>query len=1077
MSTKSSAASSGMGVGLADVCIRRPVFATMLNVLLVVVGWFAYRQLGVDQLPNVELPIITVTTTLRGASPEEVETSVTRPLEEIINTVQGIEELSSSSREGISQITAQFFWEHNRDIAAQDVRDKVNTILSRLPTGTEPPIVDKFEVDATPVLTIAVSAPRDLKEITYLADKRLKQNLETVPDVGAITLVGARVRAVQIELDPDRLRAQGLTVEDVRQALAAQNVEVPGGRVDQGQRELVLRTLGRMETVGEFERLIVASPGGQPIYLGQIARVVDGIEEPRSLARFNGTNAVTLFVRKQSGSNSVKLIDAVKERLRQLQAVLPPDFQMAVIRDQSRFVRRNLNEISFHLVLGMVLVALTVFAFMHDWRSTVIAGIAIPASIVATFALMRVMNFSLNNSTMLALTFAVGVVIDDAIVVLENIHRVMEERGLSALEAALVGTREIALAVLATTASLVVIFLPLAFMKGRTGMFFSSYGMTVAFAILVSLFISFTLTPMMASRFLRLAGSEAEREKRAHGGRLMQWLGRHYGAILAWSLRRRWWVVVVCGLCVGAVWPMFHASRFAFMPIDDSSEFEVALIFPEGTSLVRTAQLAGDVEAALRTVRLGEPAEPMITDVLLTIGQTSGRLGKGEGDVTQASLYCRLPELGGRWAQWRGRSRRWTQIEAMAEARRALAQFPDLRSSVQTISPLGGGGGRNSELSFNLVGPDLARLAEYSGRIVETLRANPGFADVDTTLSDRKPELQVRIDREKASQFGLRIEEIAAALRTLVGGQIVGNYKEGDDQYDVWLRAAVPARSTAEQLEQVFVRTRPTTPGQRAELVPLGNFVRFEEARGPNQIDRFQRQRRVTITSNLGTYALGDAIAEVQRVVAAMNLPPEYSGAFVGRARQLQDTLRNFSIAFLIAVVFMYMVLAAQFEHFVHPISILLAVPLALPFALGWMIALDEPLNIYAIFGLFMLVGIVKKNGIMQVDYTNVLRARGVPRDQAILEANRVRLRPILMTTMLLVVSMIPIALGVGPGASGRASMAKVIIGGQMLCLLLTLLVTPVTYAIFDDWGRWLGGRRRGASREASEGASLIPAK
>ncbi len=1051
---------SDVGVGLADVCIRRPVFATMLNLLLVVVGWFAFHELGVDQLPNVELPIVTVTTTLRGASPEEIETSVTKPIEEIINTVPGIDELSSSSREGFCMVTANFFMDRDRDQAAQDVRDKVNTILSRLPAGTETPIVDKFEVDAVPVLTLAISAPRDLKEITFFVDKLIKQNLETVPDVGAITLVGGRLRAVQVSIEPERLRAYNLTVEDVRRALESQNLEVPGGRVEQAGRELVLRTLGRMRTVPEFERLIVASVGGQQVHLSQVARVTDGIEEPRTLVRLNGTNSITLVVRKQSGSNSVKLIDALKERLEQLRPTLPSDCQVLVIRDQSRFIRRNLDEVTFHLFLGMALVGLTVFFFLHDWRGTLIASVAIPVSLIATCALMKAMGYTLNNSTMLALMFSVGVVIDDAIVVLENIHRTMEEQGLSAVEAARRGTREIALAVLATTLSLVVIFVPLGMMRGRTGMFFASFGWTVAFAILVSLFVSFTLTPMLAARFLRHSTNEKERELKAHGGRLMRWLADHYEAILRWSLSHRWVVMSLCGLCVASLWWLYPMTKFTFVAQDDTSEFEVGLTFPEGTSLARSAQLAAEVEADIKGIHLD--GESAVLDTLVTIGTTSGRLGKGEGDVTLGTLYCRLPELGGRLDQLERHSRRWGQPEAMSAARRLLARYPDIRSSVQAINAMGGGGpGRGGEIAFNLIGPDLSKLTEYSDHLVELLRADPGLTDVDTTLSNRKPELQVHIDREKASQFGLRVEEIATTLRVLVGGLIVGAYKENDDQYDVWLRARAADRGTVESLQQYTVRSRASTNTDRIPLVPLGNFVRLEEARGPNQIDRFQRQRRVTMVANLGTYSMGEAVKAVEQAVTRLDLPPEYQVVMVGRAKQFQETMRNFALAFLVAVLFMYMVLAAQFEHFIYPISILLAVPLALPFALGWMVFLNEQLNIFAIFGLFMLAGVVKKNGIMQVDYTNVLRRRGIARETAILQANRVRLRPILMTTMLLVVSMIPVALGVGPGAGGRASMAKVIIGGQALCLLLTLLVTPVSYAIFDDWGQWLQRRFR----------------
>ncbi len=1053
---------SSPGLGLADLCIRRPVFATMLNVLLLIVGWASFRELGVDQIPNVELPIITVTTTLRGASPEEVETSVTKPIEEIINTVEGLDELSSSSREGVAYVTATFLLSRNRDLAAQDVRDKVNSILARLPPSVDPPIVDKFEVDAVPVLTVAVSGSRDLRELTYLADKQLKQNLETVPEVGAISLIGARARAIQVAVDVDRLRAFNLTVEDVRAALAAQNIEVPGGRVEQGTRELVLRTLGRLESVAEFDRLIVSNSGGQPILLGQLATVTDGVEEPRTLARLDGENAVTLVIRKQSGSNSVKLIAALKDRLEQLRATLPPDVRLDIVRDQSRFILRNLEEVSFHLVLGMVLVALTVFFFLHDWRGTLIASVAIPVSIVATFTLMKWMGFTLNNSTMLGLTFAVGVVIDDAIVVLENIHRVMEERSCSAFEAALAGTREIALAVVATTLSLVVIFIPLAFMKGRTGLFFSSYGWTVAFAILVSLFVSFTLTPMLASRFLRHTADPVLREKKAHGGPLMRWSADLYLAVLRWSLRHRWVVMTVCGLCVASLWWLVPASRFTFFPLDDSSEFEVVLQTPEGTSLARGAALCAEIETELKAIRVGA-GEQAVTATLVTLGPTSGRIGKGEGDVTFGSIYCRLPELGSRTEQTLGKSRRWSQDEVMKAARRILARYPDIRSGVQRIGALGSGG-RGGDLSFNLLGPDLARLGEYSERILAVLRTNDGLADVDTTLSNRKPELQVHIDREKASQFGLRVEDIAGALRMLVGGQIVGSYKEADDQYDVWLRAGQADRATVEAIDQVMLRRSPATPGGRGELVQLSNFVRLEESRGPNQIDRFQRQRRVTIQANLGPdYSLGEGRKAAEQAVKSLDLPPGYSVVFVGRAKQMDETLQNFLYAFIVAVVFMYMILAAQFEHFIYPVSIMLAVPLALPFALGWMLFLGEQLNFFAIFGLFMLVGIVKKNGILQVDYTNTLRAGGMACEEAILLANKVRLRPILMTTMLLVVSMVPIALGQGPGAGGRASMAKVIIGGQMLCLLLTLLVTPVSYSIFDDWGRGVFWRKRPA--------------
>ncbi|HWH68952.1 MAG TPA: efflux RND transporter permease subunit, partial [Candidatus Sulfotelmatobacter sp.] len=778
---------------------------------------------------------------------------------------------------------------------------------------------------------------------------------------------------------------------------------------------------------------------------------------------------------KQSGSNTVKLIGSVKQRLEELKAILPPDFKLTIIRDQSIFINRSLDEISFHLVLGAVLVALTVVFFLHDWRGTVIASVAIPASLIATFTLMRAMGYTLNNFTMLGMVFAVGIVIDDAIVVLENIHRTMEEKGWSGLRAASYATREIALAVMATTLSLVVIFLPLAFMQGRIGRFFSSYGVTVAFAIMVSLFISFTLTPMLASRFLRHTEDERLRDKKAHGGPLMGWLSGHYIGVLRWCLHHRWVVVLSVLGCMASLVLLMKLTTFNFMPQDDSSEFEIAFQTPEGSTLQRTAEIAAQIEQRVKAIRMD--GQPAVTDTLITIGETSGRVGKGEGDVTRGTIYCRLPELGGRLSTLLGHSRRWSQFQAMGQARRILADFPDLRAGVQLTSGIGGGG-RNADIQFNLVGPDLDKLSQYSDRIITRLRERKGIVDLDTTLSNRKPELQAHIDRAKASQFGLRVNDIATTLRTLVGGDIVGTYKEADDQYDVWLRANPAGRNTQEALEQIMLRAGGVAANE-SSMVQLANFLSFEEARGPNQIDRYQRQRKVTVIGNLVDYPLSEAMTDVRQVITELNLPADYQVIFTGRAKTMQETFQNFFIAFGLAMVFMYMILAAQFEHFVQPIAIMLAVPLSLPFALLTMILLGEPLNIYGIFGLFMLFGIVKKNGILQIDYTNTLRARGMDRESAILQANRVRLRPILMTTMMLVVSMIPIALGTGPGSGGRASMAKVIIGGQMLCLLLTLLVTPISYSLFDDLGKKFFSFRRPPSprpepaREA-EPASLV---
>ncbi len=1037
---------------LADLCIRRPVFATVINLFLLVVGVISFRELGVDQFPNVDLPIVTVSAQLPGTSPEEMETTVTKPLEEVLNTIEGLDELSSNTSEGSCRITAQFLYSRTKDAAAQDVRDKVNQLLPRLPKGIESPVIGKFDSDGSPIMQVCISGPRSMKELSYIALRQIKERLETVQNIGAVNLVGARRRAVQVAVDVDRLRASGLTMADLRATLAAQNVEVPGGRVDQSERELTLRTLGRLERVEEFAELNVASRGAVAIKLGDVARVTDGIEEPRSLTRLNGVNTVSLVVLKQSGTNTVEVIRGVKDRLALLAEDLPKDLNIEVVRDQSRFIERSLDEVSFHLLLGAVLVALTVFFFLHDWRGTLIATLAIPVSIIATFTLLRMMGYTLNNFTMLGLVFAVGIVVDDAIVVIENIHRTLEEKGLEPKDAAMVATREIALAVLATTLSLVVIFLPIPFMEGRTGRFFASYGVTVTFAILVSMFVSFTLTPMLCSRMLRHTEDPKLRLKRAEGDRLMRGITSWYDRLLGWSLRHRWVVILVAIGVTCTIPVLIKRVGFAFIPQDDSSEFEVTLQTPEGTSLERTTTIVDAMEAGLKAIKIN--GAQAVEDTLVTIGDTSGRAARGEGNVTKVSIYCRLPELGGMLDTWRGKTRQWSQLDAMAEARKVVKAYPDFRTSVQSLTRVGGSGSRNAELEIGLTGPDLPTLITLAEKFAGTLSTDGRFMDVDVSLSNRKPELQARIDREKASQFGVSVQEVAATLRTAVGGEIVSAWKEADEQYDVWLRAEQADRSSQETIEKTAIRTK-------TGLLPLANFVRFTEARGPAEIERFQRTRKVTVLANLNGLALSDGVSRARELAASAELPPGYNIVFTGRARSLDETLINFLKALLLAFLFMYLILAAQFEHFIYPVSILLATPLSLPFALLSMILLGQPLDIYAIFGVFMLFGVVKKNGILQIDYTNVLRARGLERDAAIRQANRVRLRPILMTTLLLVASMIPIALGTGPGSAGRASMAKVIIGGQMMCLLLSLLVTPVTYALFDDLGRILTRRKK----------------
>jgi hydrophobic/amphiphilic exporter-1 (mainly G- bacteria), HAE1 family len=1030
-----------------EVCIRQPVFTAMLVSMPVVLGLASYARLGVELFPNVDVPVVTITTTLRGASVEEMETSVTKVIEEAVNTVSGIDELRSTTKEGLSQVIVAFVLEKNGNVAAQEVDAKVRTVLGQLPVGTDSPIIDKVAVDAAPVMTIAVSGRRDPREVTEIAKKKIKEDLETLNGVGSVVLVGGRQRAVHIVLDTDKLlKYENLTVEDVRQALLRENREDPGGRVDRQQSELVLRTLGRVERPEDFARLIVGNRNGQPVRVEDVGRVEDSFEEPRGLSRLwvrcasdddaPGANAVSLIIQKQSGSNTVAVVDAVKARLAKILPTLPADVRAEVIRDQSRFINNSMEEVKTHLALAAVLVSVSILLFLRDWRTTLIATLSIPTSLVGTFACMYAMGFSINNFTMIGLILAVGIVVDDAVVVHENIFRHMEEYGRGAAEAAASATGEIALAVVATTLSLVVVFAPIAFMGGQVGRFLSCFGYVVGFSVLMSMFVSFTMTPMLCGRFLRL--EQGTSSKAGFVWRGLEW---SYVGMLGWSLRHRA-VVVVAALAVLFSTPVLFATVGKdFVPKDDQSEFEVAVTLPAGYSLERADKLFVEVEQRLRRLR-------GVTHTYSIIGDTTGRVAKAQGDVTRGTLYCRMVEL---------RQRKYSQFDVMRDARAVMADYPDLRSGVQEVAAISTEGFKQVDIDLNLNGPDMTRLQTYSEEIAAWMRKRGGYADVDTSLSLRKPELRIRPDRERLSDLGVSLQSVSATANVLVGGEPVSKYKERDEQYDVWLRAEHSCRDDAEAIGRIGVPSSKVPGG----VVRLESLVRLETALGPNAIDRFKRQRQVVISANLQGKDLSGAVEELRGHLKEMNLPPEYGYEFLGNAKLMAESNSNFALGFLLAFIFMYMILAAQFESLVHPISILTALPLTVPFAVLALILLRTSLDIFAMLGLFMLFGIVKKNGILQIDYTNQLRAKGMDRDRAILEANRARLRPILMTTVMLVAAMIPMALGSGPGAGTRSSMAKVILGGQALSLILTLLVTPVAYSLFDGAGAWLGQRRK----------------
>lgn len=1005
---------------LAEVCVKRPVFATMLVLTFVVLGAFAYTQLGIDLFPKVDLPTVTVRTVLPGASPEEVESQITKPIEEVINTISGIDELRSTTLEGTSQVVVQFVLEKNGDVAAQEVRDKVATVVGQLPRDTDPPVIERVDFDAAPIVSISVYGDRSLRELTEIADKQIKQQLESVQGIGSVQIVGGRKREIQLWLDAEKLQAYRLTIDQVRNAIQSQDVEVPGGRIDQGPNELSLRTLGRVQNVRDFENLVIGTANTAPVYLRDIASVEDGVEEPRSLARQDGNPAVTLLVRKQSGTNTVEVADTIKARLKELQAQLPSDIHAETIRDQSRFIKASVDAINEHLIIGSLLASIVVLLFMRNFRSTLIAALAVPISIIATFTAMLGLNMTLNNMTMLGLTLAVGIVIDDAIVVLENIFRYIEEEGYPPIQAAIAATKEIGLAVMATTLSLVVIFLPVAFLGGIPGRFLKSFGLTMAVSIMVSMLVSFTLTPMLSSKFLKRGSGHKSKESGFY-----RRIDHAYGRMLNWALAHRGIMLSLVGLTLLSVVPLSMLVGMDFFSQDDQNEFEIVVKTPDGTSLAGTDAVLQNIEREVWKLR-------GVKHVLTTIN--SG----GNTSVTDGDIYVALSDL---------TERQFSQFDVMEDARAMMKEkFSNLRFAVQPAQALTGGGFRAQTIVLNVRGPDLDQLQKYSEQILAAMRTIPEMVDQDTTFNAGNPEVHVRIDRAKAADLGVRAADVATALRTMVAGEEVSKFKEGDEQYSVRLRVLPEDRDRPKKILNMWI------PSSRLGQVQLANFATLENNLGPTTIERMARERQVTLVANLKKgVAVGDAVNSLNAKLAGIDLKPGYRTELTGQAKTLQQMQRSFVMAFLFSAIFMYMVLAAQFESYLHPVTIMLSLPLSVPFALLSLWISHSRLDLFSGLGILLLFGIVKKNSILQVDYTNTLRAQGVERHEAILRANHARLRPILMTTFAIVAGMIPIVLSRGPGSGFRAPIGIVVTGGQLLCLLLTLLFTPVAYSLFDD--------------------------
>jgi HAE1 family hydrophobic/amphiphilic exporter-1 len=1029
-------------VKLADVSIRRPVFALMMSVALVTLGFFSYRSLGVDLMPMTEQPNVNVRVGLPGASAEEVETTLTLPIEAAVNSIEGIDELRANSNQGNTNVNIGFKLEKSLDVAIQDVRDKIGPIANQFGRDATPPVIQKSDSDSGSVLTIAFYGDRDFKELSEIVDEQIKQVLETTSGVAEIQFTGERRRQIQILLNADRLYAYGLTVDQVRNAIQRQNVEIPGGTFISGPSQIALRTLGRLTNVSDFNRIILSQRAGSVITLGDVARVVDTVQEPNSIARVDGKNSVALTIRKQTGTNTVTVVQGVLARLETIKETLPDDIQIAIRQNQATFIERSINDIQHHLIYGSILASIVVLFFLRNIRSTIIAALAIPVSLIGTFIVMKATGQTLNNMTLLALSLATGIVIDDAIVVLENIFRYVEEKGVTPWQAASEATAEIGLAVLATTLSLVVIFLPVIFITGQIGQYLLAFGIASATAVLLSMFVSFTLTPALCAVWLRPKKTGLQ----DHGTKSTGFyaaIDSVYTHMLGWSLRHRFIMLMVAAAVSASAIRLFPLIKTELVPDDDQSEFTVNVNLPRGTTLQRTQEYVADVEPILLKT-------PHVTTVFTNI------------QPNQVNYLVGLTPI---------EERPVSQQDIIRDVRGVLQRkYPGTRVNVSGGTELSGassssGGGnysRGNRLQMLVQGPDINELQRYMESFMEKVRTIPGIVDVGTNFELSQPELRVNVDRVRAADLGVSIDSLAANLRTLVGGEVITTIRQGDNQYEVQLRLDEQFRDEPSKLGNLL------TPSS-AGAVRVSDVAQLTMGNGPSNIQRYNRQRQITVYASMDNLPLGEAITRVSEKIRELDLKPGYGIVFTGNARTLTTASRDFTLAMLLAVAFIYMVLASQFNSLIHPLTIMTALPLSLPAGLLALLAFGMTLNVYSAIGMLMLFGIVKKNSILQVDYTNTLRAEGMERHEALVLANRVRLRPILMTTISIVAGMLPIALGRGAGAGSRASMAVTIIGGQMLCLLLTLLITPVVYSYFDDLAEFRFSRLFSRARRREE--------
>ncbi|MBF8258456.1 MAG: efflux pump, RND family, inner and outer membrane protein [Actinobacteria bacterium] len=1024
---------------LSDLSIKRPIFAAVMMLALVTLGAFSYRRLAVDMFPDVEIPVITIITKFPGASPESVEREVSKRIEEAVNPIAGVKRVFSTSRESVSTVVVEFRLEMKINEASQEARSKIAAIRGELPQGIEDPIIQKLDFSAMPVVSLAVRSetmsPRDL---TTFVEKKIRRRFENISGVGKVDLVGASKREVNVEIDPSRLEAMKMGVDEVVAGIRSENVNTPLGRLNRNGSEFPLRVSGKPDVVRKFGTMVVAQRGGRGVALSEVAKITDGTEEQRSLALVDGVPAVALDIQRQSGANTVAVVEAVKKEINRLKPELPPGTSIEMVRDASIMIQESVKDVQETLILGGILTIFIVFCFLNSWRSTVITGLTLPISVISSFIVMNFMGMTLNVMTLMALSLAIGLLIDDAIVVRENIVRHLEH-GQDHFQAAREGTSEIGLAVLATTFSIVAVFVPVAFMKGIVGRFFFQFGITVTFAVLVSLFVSFTLDPMLSSRW---HDPDIDRSGKRHFiarilDRFNDWFDRtadRYREVISWALGHRKTIVGLAAVAFAVGIFAFAMLKSEFFSEYDRAEFQVNF---QATPEASIDETRGRIDAILTGLRK-----------MPEVKHTYATIGAGEtATVRDGMVYVKLVEK---------KDRKQQQDQLQRKVRADLQLIPGILPSIVEVGRMSG----EKPLMVNIRGEDIALLKRYAAELKNEMYRIPGIVDLEATLEHDIPEFRLLVDRSRAADLGVTTNDVVRTVGALVGGQAVSTYEDEDgDSVDVRVRLPLAMRQDPSQVERLRLAVNRGAGGM--SLVPLSELLSYDLSNTPSEINRQDLTRQVVISANLDGLPLGEAMNKVREASSRMKLEPGYRVVFSGEGEDMVESFGYMGEALLLAVIFVYLILAAQFESFIDPLAIMLSLPLSIVGMAGMLFLTGDTINIMSLIGLIMLMGLVTKNAILLVDYAKVLRSRGMDRAEAVITAGRTRLRPIMMTTLAMIFGMLPLALALGAGAEMRAPMARAVIGGLITSTFLTLLVVPVVYTILDDLGGWI--RRRWA--------------